>query len=52
MTAADLAAEPGTATGDLAGPGPALVERIRRGLIGEDEVLAGAYGPRRVVYAD
>jgi selenocysteine lyase/cysteine desulfurase len=28
------------------------VERIRRGLIGEDELLAGPYGPRRVVYAD
>jgi selenocysteine lyase/cysteine desulfurase len=47
---ADLAAAPGTA--DPAGPGPALVERIRRGIIGEDEVLAGPYGPRRIVYAD
>jgi selenocysteine lyase/cysteine desulfurase len=48
---ADLAAAPGTAA-DPAGPGAALVERIRRGIIGEDEVLAGPYGPRRVVYAD
>jgi selenocysteine lyase/cysteine desulfurase len=52
VTAADLAAEPGTAAAGPAGPGPALVERIRDSLIGEDEVLAGPYGPRRVVYAD
>ncbi|MFR9796935.1 aminotransferase class V-fold PLP-dependent enzyme [Streptomyces sp. MS06] len=32
--------------------GPALVERIRRGLIGDDEVLDGPYGPQRIVYAD
>ena len=51
MTATDLAAEPGAAA-DPAGPGPALVERIRRSLIGEDELLAGPYGPRRIVYAD
>ena len=29
-----------------------LVARIRRGLIGEGEVLDGPYGTRRVVYAD
>ncbi|MDR6978397.1 selenocysteine lyase/cysteine desulfurase [Streptomyces sp. 3330] len=29
-----------------------LVERIRRGLIGDDEVLEGPYGPLRLVYAD
>jgi selenocysteine lyase/cysteine desulfurase len=52
VTAADLYAEPGTAAGDPAGPGPALVERIRNSLIGEDELLAGPYGPRRIVYAD
>ena len=51
MTATDLAAEPGAAA-DPAGPGPALAERIRRSLIGEDELLAGPYGPRRIVYAD
>ena len=52
MTATDLAAEPGAAADDPAGPGPVLVERIRRSLIGEDELLAGPYGPRRIVYAD
>jgi hypothetical protein len=30
----------------------ALLERIRRGVIGEGEVLAGPYGPRRITYAD
>jgi selenocysteine lyase/cysteine desulfurase len=29
-----------------------LLERIRSGLIGRDEVLVGPYGPRRVTYAD
>ena len=29
-----------------------LLEWIRRNVIGEDEVLTGPYGPRRVVYAD
>jgi selenocysteine lyase/cysteine desulfurase len=48
---ADLAAVPDVAAAP-AGPGPALVERIRRGLIGDDEVLDGPYGPRRIVYAD
>jgi selenocysteine lyase/cysteine desulfurase len=28
------------------------LERIRRGIIGDDQVLAGPYGPRRIVYAD
>lgn len=48
MTAADLLTEPATGTG--AGPdrGPELIERIRRGVIGDDEVLVGPYGPRRV----
>ncbi|MFF5187305.1 aminotransferase class V-fold PLP-dependent enzyme [Streptomyces sp. NPDC000345] len=32
--------------------GPALLERIRAGLIGDDEVLDGPYGPKRIVYAD
>jgi selenocysteine lyase/cysteine desulfurase len=56
MTAADLLTEPVTATATAtdAGPdrGPGLIERIRRGVIGDDEVLAGPYGPRRVTYAD
>ncbi|MEU5536573.1 aminotransferase class V-fold PLP-dependent enzyme [Streptomyces sp. NPDC020362] len=30
----------------------ALLERIRRGIIGDDEVLDGPYGPKRIVYAD
>src|SRR5438128_6600621 len=29
-----------------------LVERIRRGVIGEGELMDGPYGPRRVTYAD
>jgi selenocysteine lyase/cysteine desulfurase len=60
MTAVDLLTEPvtgtgtGTGTATDAGPdrGPGLIERIRRGVIGDDEVLAGPYGPRRVTYAD
>ena len=31
---------------------PALLERVRAGIIGDDQVLAGPYGPRRIVYAD
>jgi selenocysteine lyase/cysteine desulfurase len=33
-------------------PTSALLERVRRGVIGEDEVLGGPYGPRRITYAD
>ena len=39
-------------------PGPSgvvtspLVERIRRGVIGEGELMDGPFGPRRVTYAD
>src|SRR6266513_212678 len=29
-----------------------LVERIRRGIIGEGELMQGPFGPRRVTYAD
>ncbi len=39
-----------TAPADL--PSSPLLERVRRGLIGDDEVLDGPYGPCRVVYAD
>jgi len=30
----------------------ALLERVRRGVIGEGELLDGPYGPRRITYAD
>jgi hypothetical protein len=30
----------------------ALIARIRRGVIGEGEVLDGPFGPRRITYAD
>jgi hypothetical protein len=33
-------------------PTSALLERVRRGVIGRDEVLAGPYGPRRITDAD
>ena len=29
-----------------------LVERIRRGIIGEGEMMDGPFGPRRITYAD
>ena len=29
-----------------------LIERIRRSVIGDDTVLEGPFGPRRLVYAD
>ncbi|MEI6622721.1 MAG: aminotransferase class V-fold PLP-dependent enzyme [Actinomycetes bacterium] len=33
-------------------PEPALLARIREGVIGDNRVLPGPYGPRRIVYAD
>jgi hypothetical protein len=33
-------------------PTEALLERIRASVIGDDAVLAGPFGPRRLVYAD
>jgi selenocysteine lyase/cysteine desulfurase len=33
-------------------PTSPLLERIRRGIIGDDGVLDGPYGPRRIIYAD
>ncbi|MDP9240948.1 MAG: aminotransferase class V-fold PLP-dependent enzyme [Actinomycetota bacterium] len=33
-------------------PTSALLDRIRCGIIGDDEVVDGPYGPRRVTYAD
>ena len=35
-----------------AAPTSPLVEWVRRGVIGDAEVLTGPYGPRRLVYAD
>src|SRR6476646_4607675 len=31
---------------------PPLLERIRAGVIGDDQIMDGPYGPRRVTYAD
>ncbi len=39
-------------TGEPARPGDALIARIRAGVIGDDQVMTGPYGPRRVTYAD
>jgi len=33
-------------------PTSALLERVRRGVIGEGELMDGPFGPRRVTYAD
>ena len=38
------------ATGEL--PTSPLLERVRRGIIGEGELMDGPFGPRRVTYAD
>jgi selenocysteine lyase/cysteine desulfurase len=40
------------AASDVAPPTTALLERIRASVIGDDEVLDGPYGPRRITYAD
>jgi selenocysteine lyase/cysteine desulfurase len=37
---------------DAGAPTTGLLERIRRGVIGEGEVLDGPYGRRRITYAD
>lgn len=34
------------------GDSAALIETIRRSVIGDDQILTGPYGPRRLVYAD
>jgi selenocysteine lyase/cysteine desulfurase len=41
-----------TVTPEPTPPNSPLLERIRRGVIGDDEIINGPYGPRRVVYAD
>ena len=33
-------------------PTSPLLERVRRGIIGEGELMDGPFGPRRVTYAD
>ena len=33
-------------------PEPPLLRRIREAVIGDDQVMPGPYGPRRVTYAD
>lgn len=33
-------------------PTPPILQRIREGLIGDDEVMEGPFGPRRITYAD
>jgi selenocysteine lyase/cysteine desulfurase len=52
MTVTGLADQPDVAAAGPGAPGPALVERIRRGVVGGDQVLAGPFGPRRITYAD
>ncbi len=42
----------GTVTAPAHAPTSALLERVRRGMIGEAEVMDGPYGPRVVTYAD
>ncbi len=32
--------------------GSSLLDRIREGVIGDDQVMSGPYGPRRITYAD
>ena len=41
---------PAVASGGL--PTSPLLERVRRGVIGEGELMDGPFGPRRVTYAD
>ncbi len=42
----------GQAAGTDAPVTSALLERVRRGIVGDDQVLPGPYGPRRITYAD
>jgi selenocysteine lyase/cysteine desulfurase len=43
----------GSSAGVTAGPPTSpLLERVRRGVIGEGELMDGPFGPRRVTYAD
>jgi selenocysteine lyase/cysteine desulfurase len=42
----------GTTPSDDTAPTSALLQRIHDGILGDDEVLGGPYGPRRITYAD
>ena len=46
------AAERGGSAAAGAMPASPLLERVRRGIIGEGELMDGPFGPRRVTYAD
>ncbi|WP_155370181.1 aminotransferase class V-fold PLP-dependent enzyme [Catellatospora vulcania] len=48
LTVGRLGRRPPRRTGDT----EALLERIRRSVIGDDLVVVGPFGPRRIVYAD
>src|ERR1022692_825198 len=41
---------PAVAAGER--PTSPLLERVRRGIVGEGELMDGPFGPRRVTYAD
>jgi selenocysteine lyase/cysteine desulfurase len=45
-------APPGQPSAQPGLPTSPLLERVRRGIIGEGELLDGPFGPRRVTYAD
>ena len=51
MTVGQTSAPAGVPVPSGAATSP-LVERIRRGIIGEGELMDGPFGPRRVTYAD
>ena len=36
----------------LSRPEPALLKRIRESVIGDDQMMIGPFGPKRVTYAD
>jgi selenocysteine lyase/cysteine desulfurase len=50
MSALSAGSDPAAAAAGL--PTSPLLERVRRGVIGEGELMDGPFGPRRVTYAD
>jgi selenocysteine lyase/cysteine desulfurase len=46
------ARQPSGTASNTARPNAALLTRIRESVIGDDQVMLGPYGPRRVTYAD